>query len=87
MIGCIVLNIILNVALLTLSLECDFDDICIDGDARDRISNIQEKLVLILQNYLYATVSQNMAAVRFANVMESLIELRELSDITNNLRI
>ena len=65
----------------------DFHDECIDGDARDRISKIQEKLVLILQNYLYATVSQNIAAVRFGNVMESLIELRELSDITNNLRI
>ena len=65
----------------------DFHDECIDVDARDRLEKIQEKLVLILQSYLYASFSQNMAAVGFANVMESLTELREISDIRNNLRI
>jgi hypothetical protein len=65
----------------------DFHDECIDIEERHLIEKTQEKLVLLLQNYMYARISPNVAAVGFANVMESLLELRELSDITNNLQI
>ena len=63
----------------------DFSDEDINVESRDTVQNIQEKLVVLLQGYMYANISEIEPSLRFAQIMECLVELRELSEITNNI--
>jgi hypothetical protein len=54
---------------------------------RHNIVKTQEKLVLMIQRYLYARYPKNVAVIGFARAMESLVDLRELSDIMSKLQI
>ena len=48
---------------------------------RRKIGNIQEKIVMILQHYLYATNDISVSFVYFIQSIETLIKLREIPDI------
>ena len=48
---------------------------------RRKICNIQEKIVLTLQRYLYATNHNSVAFSYFLQSIETLIKLREVPDI------
>ena len=63
----------------------DFADDGMNIEERRRIEKYQEKLVLLLQRYMYSNISQNIFSVRFTDVMETLVDLRELSDIINKI--
>ena len=67
-----------------LLFSTDVDDQKANSNEWNRIEKTQETLVLILQRYIYATCSTNMAYLQFSKIMESLIDLRELCNIINN---
>ena len=76
------LLIILSYVLLFCS---DFTDECMNLEERRIIEKCQEKLVVLLQRYMYSNISQAIFSVRFTDVMETLVDLRELSDIINKI--
>ena len=59
----------------------DFHNEYISSADKKLIEKTQEKLVLMVQRYLYSTYPQGMARIGFSKVMETLIELREASTI------
>ena len=63
----------------------DIDDPELNPNERRQVEKAQETLVVILQRYVYATCSRDIAYLRFSRIMESLMDLRELSDLMNNI--
>ena len=68
-----------------LLFSTDIEDVY--SNEWSRIEKIQETLVLILQRYIYANCSTNIAYLKFSRIMESLVDIRELCHIINNASI
>ena len=68
-----------------LLFSTDIEDVC--SNELSRIEKAQETLVLILQRYIYANCSTNIAYLKFSRIMESLADIRELCHIINNASI
>merc|ERR1712001_98402 len=65
----------------------DIDDQNLHPNERRQIEKAQETLVSILQRYVYATCPRDIANLRFSRIMESIVDLREMSDIMNKLNL
>lgn len=77
-----------TVLLTYLCLFCnDIYNEDIDPKERSVIENSKEEIACMLQRYLFASYPSNIALVNFTKAMETLIDLREMSDIMNNMRI
>ena len=61
----------------------DFHDEDIDLDEKTNVGRAQEKLIIMVQRYIFATYPDEMAGVVFAGLMECLGNLRELVFIKN----
>ena len=61
----------------------DFHDEDIDLDEKTNVGKAQEKLIIMVQRYIFATYPDEMAGVVFAGLMECLGNLRELVFIKN----
>ena len=70
-----------------LLFSTDIDEHKVHSSEWRRIEKAQETLVLILQRYIYAHFSTDIAYLKFSRIMESLVDIRELCTIINNVSI
>ena len=76
------------VLLTYLCLFCaDLYEEDIEDKERGEIEKSKEEIACMLHRYLFASYPSNVALEAFTKSMETLIELREMSNIMNNMRI
>ena len=77
-----------TVLLTYLCLFCaDLYEENIEEKERGEIEKSKEEIACMLHRYLFASYPSNIALEAFTKSMETLIELREISDIMNIMRI